>query len=178
MNLHLKQGYYQDIRACEEIARDSVLYERYFANDYRTEDYVRAYFPDDGKGRLYFAETSKGEKAGLMVISRNGFTNEYHYLALLCVKKEFRGQGVGAWLLEQFEQMGREDGRRKASLTVSDFNVRAFEFYKANGYYEVGIIPSHIMSTAVQTLPSRAHSFGILYSISKADIRNPSLQLC
>lgn len=30
MNLHLKQGYYKDIRACEEIARDSVLYERYF----------------------------------------------------------------------------------------------------------------------------------------------------
>ena len=52
MNLHLKQGYYKDIRACEEIAKDSVLYERYFANDYRTEDYVRAYFPDDGKGRL------------------------------------------------------------------------------------------------------------------------------
>ena len=142
MNLHLKQGYYKDIRACEEIAKDSVLYERYFANDYRTEDYVRAYFPDDGKGRLYFAETSKGERAGLMVISRNGFTNEYHYLALLCVKKEFRGQGVGAWLLEQFEQMGREDGRRKASLTVSDFNVKAFEFYKANCYYEVGIIPN------------------------------------
>ena len=84
----------------------------------------------------------KPERAGLMVISRNGFTNEYHYLALLCVKKEFRGQGVGAWLLEQFEQMGREDGRRKASLTVSDFNVKAFEFYKANGYYEVGIIPN------------------------------------
>ena len=62
MNLHLKQGYYKDIRACEEIAKDSVLYERYFANDYRTEDYVRAYFPDDGKGRLYFAETSKGER--------------------------------------------------------------------------------------------------------------------
>ena len=33
MNLHLKQGYYKDIRACEEIAKDSVLYERYFAND-------------------------------------------------------------------------------------------------------------------------------------------------
>ena len=45
-------------------------------------------------------------------------------------------------ILEQFEQMGREDGRRKASLTVSDFNVKAFEFYKANGYYEVGIIPN------------------------------------
>ena len=87
MNLHLKQGYYKDIRACEEIARDSVLYERYFAHGYRTEDYIRAYFPDDGRGRLYFAETAHGEKAGLMVISRNGFTNEYHYLALLCVKK-------------------------------------------------------------------------------------------
>ena len=96
MNLHLKQGYYKDIRACEEIARDSVLYERYFAHGYRTEDYIRAYFPDDGRGRLYFAETAHGEKAGLMVISRNGFTNEYHYLALLCVKKEFRSQGVGA----------------------------------------------------------------------------------
>ena len=70
MNLHLKQGYYKDIRACEEIARDSVLYERYFAHGYRTEDYIRAYFPDDGRGRRYFAETAHGEKAGLMVISR------------------------------------------------------------------------------------------------------------
>ena len=45
-------------------------------------------------------------------------------------------------MLQQFERMGREDGRRKASLTVSDFNVRAFEFYKKNGYYEVGMIPN------------------------------------
>ena len=142
MELHLKQGYYKDIRFCDEIARDSVLYDRYFTGSYKTEDYIRAYFPDEGRGRLYFAMTSREEKAGLMVISQNGFTNEFHYLALLCVKNEFRGQGVGAWMLHQFERMGREDGRRKVSLTVSDFNVRAFEFYKKNGYYEVGMIPN------------------------------------
>lgn len=142
MELRLKQGYYKDIRSCEAIARDSVLYDRYFAGSYKAEDYIRSYFPDEGRGRLYFAVTPRDEKAGLMVISRNGFTNEFHYLALLCVKNEFRGQGVGAWLLRQFEQMGREDGRRKASLTVSDFNTRAFEFYKKNGYYEVGMIPN------------------------------------
>ena len=142
MELHLKQGYYKDIRFCDEIARDSVLYDRYFTGSYKTEDYIRAYFPDEGRGRLYFAMTSREEKAGLMVISKNGFTNEFHYLALLCVKNEFRGQGVGAWMLHQFERMGREDGRRKVSLTVSDFNVRAFEFYKKNGYYEGGMIPN------------------------------------
>lgn len=142
MEWHLKRGYYKDLPLCEAIAKDSVLYERYFAGNYRVEDYIRAYFPDDGKGRLYFAENSRGELGGLMVISLNGFTSEFHYLALLCVKKEFRGQGLGAWLLERFADMGKEDGRRKASLTVSDFNVRAFEFYKANGYYEVGLIPN------------------------------------
>ena len=107
MELHLKQGYYKDIRFCDEIARDSVLYDRYFTGSYKTEDYIRAYFPDEGRGRLYFAMTSREEKAGLMVISKNGFTNEFHYLALLCVKNEFRGQGVGAWMLHQFERMGR-----------------------------------------------------------------------
>lgn len=145
MELHLQRGYYKDLRCCEEIARDSALYERYFAEGFKTEDYIRDYFPDDGRGCLYFAVTAKGEKAGLMVISKNGFTNEYHYLALLCVKKEFRSQGVGAWLLSQFERLGAEDGRRKASLTVSDFNVRAFEFYKKNGYYEVGMIPNALV---------------------------------
>lgn len=145
MELHLKQGYYKDIRSCDAIARDSALYDRYFSASYKTEDYIRSYFPDEGRGRIYFAMTPHGEKAGLMVISRNGFTNEFHYLALLCVKKEFRSQGVGAWLLKQFEQMGREDGKRKASLTVSDFNTRAFEFYKKNGYYEVGMIPNAIV---------------------------------
>lgn len=142
MELHLKQGYYKDIRSCEEMAKGSVLYDRYFATKGKTEDYIRSYFPDEGRGRIYFAMTSREEKAGLMVISRNGFTNEFHYLALLCVKDEFRGQGVGAWMLKQFEQMGREDGRRKASLTVSDFNTRAYDFYIKNGYYEVGIIPN------------------------------------
>ena len=51
-------------------------------------------------------------------------------------------ENCGPETRQQFEQLGREDGRRKASLTVSDFNVRAFEFYKANGYYEVGMIPN------------------------------------
>ena len=145
MEWHLKRGYYKDLRLCDEIARDSLLYERYFAGNHGVEDYIRSYFPDDGRGRLYFAETPQGEKAGLMVISLNGFTSEFHYLALLCVKKEFRGQGLGAWLLQQFADMGRADGRRKASLTVSDFNTRAFEFYKANGYYEVGMIPNALI---------------------------------
>ena len=59
MELHLKQGYYKDIRACDEIARGSVLHERYFSGSYRTEDYIRSYFPDDGRGRLYFAMTPR-----------------------------------------------------------------------------------------------------------------------
>lgn len=145
MELHLKQGYYKDIRSCDAIARESALYHHYFSASYKVEDYIRTYFSDEGRGRIYFAVTPRGEKAGLMVVSRNGFCKEYHYLALLCVKKEFRSQGVGAWLLKQFERMGREDGNRKASLTVSDFNTRAFEFYKKNGYYEVGMIPNAII---------------------------------
>ena len=145
MNLHLKRGYYKDIRSCEEIARGSKLYDHYFSAPGRLETYVKSHFLGDGRGQLYFAETIHGEKAGLMIVDQGGFCNEYHYLALLCVKEKFRSQGVGAWLLSQFERMGREDKKRKASLMVSDFNDRAFEFYKRNGYYEVGMIPNAVV---------------------------------
>lgn len=62
MELHLKQGYYKDIRSCDEIARESALYDRYFSSSYKTEDYIRSYFPDDGRGRIYFAITPRGRK--------------------------------------------------------------------------------------------------------------------
>lgn len=146
MNLHLKKGYYKDIRSCEAIARGSLLHENYFSVPGRMESYIKSHCTGDGKGQLYFAETVHGEKAGLMIVDQGGFCGEYHYLALLCVKEEFRSQGVGAWLLSQFERMGREDGKRKATLMVSDFNDRAFAFYKRNGYYEVGMIPNAVIN--------------------------------
>lgn len=41
MELHLKQGYYKDIRSCDAIARESALYHHYFSASYKVEDYIR-----------------------------------------------------------------------------------------------------------------------------------------
>ena len=144
MKLHLKRGYYKDFRSCEAIAKGSLLYDYYFSEPGKMEKYIKSHCLGEASGHLFFAETIHGERAGLMIVDQGGFCNEYHYLSLLCVKEEFRSQGVGAWLLSQFERMGREDNKRKASLMVSDFNDRAFEFYKRNGYYELGMIPNAV----------------------------------
>lgn len=145
MTFTLKRGWYADIKLCDEIMRDSALYDAYFRDTISVRDYILEYFPDNGRGYLYFAVADNGDLAGLAVIHHKGFIKEYDYLALLGVKKEYRGTGAGRFLLAEFENICRQHGCRKASLLVSDFND-ARHFYEKHGYYQCGIVPNALVS--------------------------------
>ena len=54
-----------------------------------------------------------------MWIEPDGFFGAFPYLALLGVKKAFRGMGIGHTLVETFIGVSRSLGYRKCSLLVS-----------------------------------------------------------
>lgn len=73
------------------------------------------------------------------------------YLVSVAVDAPFRGRGVGAALLEEFE--ARFTGRsRHVFLCVSSFNPRARAFYDRRGYTAVGVIRDFMIDGADETL--------------------------
>ena len=80
-----------------------------------------------------------------MWIEPDGFFGAFPYLALLGVKKSFRGMGIGHTLVETFIGVSRSLGYRKCSLLVSHFNPRAKNLYQSLGFKKVGYVPDCIL---------------------------------
>ncbi|MFN3406504.1 MAG: ribosomal protein S18-alanine N-acetyltransferase [Caldimicrobium sp.] len=57
----------------------------------------------------------------------------------LAVKQEFRGQGLGRYLLENFLFEAYNNEIRKIYLEVSEKNIKAIIFYKNLGFRAVGV---------------------------------------
>ena len=79
---------------------------------------------------------------GVICYQCAGLFHTFPYLHMIAVRNECRHQGVGARLMDYFEQdtlhRGRNRMRTKAFLIVSDRNVPAQQFYLSRGYEEVG----------------------------------------
>ena len=87
-------------------------------------------------------EPSAGEAGGLMQGDWYGMCGAWPSLALLGVKKGWRGMGVGHKLLAAFERVSREMGARQMFICVSGFNPRARALYTSQGYRRVAQIPA------------------------------------
>ncbi|MFN4196427.1 MAG: ribosomal protein S18-alanine N-acetyltransferase [Caldimicrobium sp.] len=57
----------------------------------------------------------------------------------LAVKKEFEGEGLGRYLLENFLFEAYNNKVKKIYLEVSEKNIKAINFYKKFGFRAVGI---------------------------------------
>ncbi|MDT2814483.1 GNAT family N-acetyltransferase [Vagococcus carniphilus] len=102
------------------------------------------------KNELWGAISQSGEIIAVMWIEENGFFHEYPYLALIGVKKEYQGQGLGSFLLRVYEAIGRSLNKSKITLMVGDFNYRAKELYESVGYKEIGKVESAYMPTIAE----------------------------
>lgn len=138
MTLSLRLANAGDQSACEEVIRDSKIYERYFSQEGALRRVIAAAIE---AGQLHVAVAESGDVAGLMRVVPKGFCGLYPYLALLGTGKAYQGRGVARFLLAELERMGREQGARKVALLVSDFNREAQGMYEHCGYYTVGLIP-------------------------------------
>lgn len=123
-----------------DVMRDSALFDHYYAPD---ESVLRGVLTDAlARGALLTAENSSGEAVGLMQCDWYGMFGAWPYLALLGVKKGWRGMGVGHKLLAAFERVSREMGARQMFICVSGFNPRARALYTSQGYRHVAQIPA------------------------------------
>lgn len=138
MKLHLEQSAAQPPEGCEEIFRNSAIYERYFKGEGRLENSLRRAAE---RGELYLARTEEGQLAGAMRVVMGGFCGLYPYLSLIGVRDTFRDKGVGSFLMDQLEKLARRNGSRRVSLMVSDFNTGAQAFYRRRGYWLLGELP-------------------------------------
>jgi ribosomal-protein-alanine N-acetyltransferase len=61
-------------------------------------------------------------------------------IASIAVMRRMRGQGIGAQLLEECENVFRAHGLKRYSLEVETSNEPAVSLYKTRGYRTVGVI--------------------------------------
>ena len=142
MNVRITRADESRLRACHEVFLDRPLYDHYFTQEGRLDSLLA-----DGIARreLWVALTTQDEVAGCMWIEPDGFFGAFPYLALLGVKKSFRGMGIGHTLVETFIGVSRSLGYRKCSLLVSHFNPRAKNLYQSLGFKKVGYVPDCIL---------------------------------
>ncbi len=92
------------------------------------------------QGQIYIALVNH-RCAGFMRVVKRGMFDRFAYLGVLGVKAEFRGRGIGAQLMQRFEEIGFEAGRR-VFILVSEFNGSAQRFYARLGYQKLCLMPS------------------------------------
>ena len=92
MNVRITKADESRLRACHEVFLDSALYDHYFSQEGRLDRQLSTAI---SRGELWIALTSQDEVAGCMWMEPDGFFGAFPYLALLGVKKSFRGMGVG-----------------------------------------------------------------------------------
>lgn len=134
MNMKVEKGNIKYRKDCEEALSKSSLGNHYFQSEGSAQKAI-----EEGlqQGTLYVAIV-QDVCAGFMFYIANGAFHSFPYLHLIAVKEEYRGKGIGKYLVEYFEKISDRD---KFFLAVADFNPDAKRFYESIGYHQVGEIP-------------------------------------
>lgn len=139
MQVTIKKGTPSRLEEYIDVIRESALWDHYYAPD---EAVLRNALTEGlAEGTVFIAESSSGEAVGLMQCEWKGMFGLWPYLALLGVKKGYRGMGIGHQLLDTFEAVGRALKTRNLFICVSGFNPRAKALYMSRGFRKVSLIP-------------------------------------
>lgn len=60
------------------------------------------------------------------------------HLTTICIRENFRGKGLGRWLLLTVMKLGAEMGAERFTLEVRESNIPAISMYESVGYKIVG----------------------------------------
>ena len=115
---------------------------------YTKDDWHRIFCPTPQSRDSYVIELD-GLVAGIAIVKQKFLLGDY--LELLGVAGWARGKGMGRRLLEHVEQLvfGRTNN---LFACVSDFNTDAREFYKKQGYQEIGPMPNFLIPGSAEIL--------------------------
>lgn len=115
---------------------------------YGSADWTRIFCPLPQGRDSYVAELG-GHVAGIAIVKQKFLLGDY--LELLGVAAWARHKGVGGRLLTHVEQL--VFGRTKNLFAcVSDFNQPARDFYRKQGYQEIGPMPNFLIPGSAEML--------------------------
>jgi ribosomal protein S18 acetylase RimI-like enzyme len=90
---------------------------------------------DMSHGYSFWFIWSGGERIGVISSGRDG---DDYIISKMYMLPQFRGKGAGSEAMRFLLEDCRRSGCRRAVLEVNPRNYSAIEFYKSNGFEEVG----------------------------------------
>jgi len=138
LEIRIKPGTIEYVSECKEAFKNSELGNAY----YTTDELMTTRFSEGISNKEIFIALNENDQfLGYIMIVMNGAFGNFPYCRSIAVKKEFRGRGIGTYLLRYFETIGFANSNRLFIL-VSDFNLDAKKLYERLGYTAVGIVPN------------------------------------
>jgi ribosomal protein S18 acetylase RimI-like enzyme len=134
MNIKMTKASSEQLKEFEEILVNSSLGEHYFQKKGSALNMIKEGLEYDN----LYAAMDQNKCIGFMFYIENGVFHSFPYLHIIVVKDEYRGKGIGKYMLEYYERLSDSD---KVFLLVGDFNSNAKRLYERMGYRQVGEIP-------------------------------------
>jgi ribosomal protein S18 acetylase RimI-like enzyme len=149
MELLVREACDQDILSIIELRKElddnhAELMPNLFSNAYSySDDDVRSYFSSD-KSMVYVVEDQKTNiTLGYFILRRECVEERLIYKAKsmlyvndICVRKDYRGQGIGKYIFNYIIETARKHGFDTVELNVFAANVRAVQLYESIGMKE------------------------------------------
>lgn len=115
---------------------------------YTDDDWNRIFCPIP-QGRDSYVVELDGRVAGIAIVKQRFLLGDY--LELLGVARWARGKGLGRRLLGHIESVVFKRTKNLFAC-VSDFNAHARQFYKTQGYQEIGPMPNFLIPGSAEML--------------------------
>jgi [ribosomal protein S18]-alanine N-acetyltransferase len=115
---------------------------------YSQEDWGRIFCPIP-QGRESFVADLEGKVSAIAIVRQKFLLGDY--LELLGVAAWARGRRIGAQLLDHVESLVFAR-TKNLFVCVSDFNIGARDFYKHQGYQEIGPMPNFLIPGSAEIL--------------------------
>lgn len=115
---------------------------------YSKDDWNRIFCPTP-QGRESFVIELDGPVAGIAIVRQKFLVGDY--LELLGMARWARGKGLGRQLLAHVESLVFARTKNLFAC-VSDFNKEAREFYRKQGYQEIGPMPDFLIPGSAEML--------------------------
>ncbi|MEM6514967.1 MAG: GNAT family N-acetyltransferase [Bacteroidota bacterium] len=135
MAIKIRKAQPEDMHKVLELIQELAEFEKEpNAVEVEVSDLINAGFGDNPKFECFVAE-DQSQIIGIALVYYRFSTWKGNVLHLedLIVSQKHRGQGIGTLLLDEVVKFGHEQGVKRVSWEVLDWNEPAIKFYESKG---------------------------------------------
>lgn len=135
MDIHIRNAAETDMSAVHELIMELAIFEKEpDAVEVSVEDLVDHGFRGEPLFHCFVAEAEGKIVGAALVYPRySTWKGPVIHLEDLIVKEAYRGNGIGGQLLDAVVQYGHDQGVKRISWEVLDWNEDAIRFYESKG---------------------------------------------